>query len=247
MTIPDAAVDGTRFIGHRVLRPRQQVEDHIRNAILSGSLKSGERLPSEAELARQFDVSRTTVREALRSLSTENLIRKIPGAGGGSFVRSVDHSSLTEALGESMSNLLALGNIDFEEVALVRQHLEVPAVRLAATHRSPDDLAHLQDIVARQKVISVEDPTVPELDKDFHGTIANASGNRVLASLIVAVHRETEPVHYLDLSPEVGRNTVKQHQKIVRAIAAQDPEAAELAMIEHLTYLRKHFVAYRKK
>lgn len=247
MSITHSAVDGARFTGHRVLRPRQQVEDHIRGAILSGSLKSGERLPSEAELARQFDVSRTTVREALRSLSTENLIRKIPGAGGGSFVRSVDHSSLTDALGESMSNLLALGNIDFEEVALVRQHLEVPAVRLAAEHRSPEDLAHLQDIVARQKVISIEDPTVPELDKDFHGTIANASGNRVLASLIVAVHRETEPVHYLDLSPEVGRNTVKQHQKIVRAIAAQDADAAELAMIEHLTYLRKHFVAYRKK
>lgn len=239
-------VAGEVFTGQKVLRPRQQVEDHIRTAILSGRLKSGERLPSESELARQFDVSRTTVREALRSLSTQNLIRKTPGAGGGSFVRSVDHSSLGDALGESMSNLLALGNIEFEEVALVRQHLEVPSVRLAAEHRSAEDLRRLQEIVARQKVISVEDPDVPALDKDFHGTIANASGNRVLASLVVALHRETEPVHYLDLSPEVGRNAVKQHQKILRAIAAQDPDTAELAMIEHLSYLRKHIVAYRR-
>lgn len=236
-----------KAIGTKVVRPRQQVEEQIKTAILSGTLRSGERLPAEAELARQFEVSRTTVREALRSLSTQNLITKVPGAGGGSFVRSIDHRSLRTVLVDSVHNLLALGSIEFEEVALVRQHLEVPAVRLAAVNRSDDDLQTLREIVGLQRSISVDDPRVPALDEQFHGAIARASGNRVLASFVSALHIETEPVHYLDLSSEVGRTTVRQHQKIVRAIADRDPDAGEAAIIDHLTYLRKHLLAFRQR
>jgi len=140
---------------------------------------------------------------------------------------------------------LALGRIEFEEVALVRQHLEVPAARLAATHRTEADLRLLRDIVKRQKSISVDDPAVPELDAQFHTAIAKASGNRVLASFVAALHGQTEPVRYLDLSPEVGTTTVRQHQAIVNAIAASDDAAAETAIVEHLTYLREHLLAYR--
>ncbi|WP_084828304.1 FadR/GntR family transcriptional regulator [Streptomyces griseoflavus] len=232
-----------KLIGQKVLRPREQVEEKIRAAILSGELRSGERLPSEAELARQFDVSRTTVREALRSLVSQKLIDKTPGVGGGSFVRSVDHQSLGNLLQESLHNLLQLGNLRVEEVAMLRQYLEVPAARLAAQHRSDEDLAGLQDIVERQKTISVDDPDVPDLDARFHAAIAKASGNRLLASFVHALHRETEPVHYLDLSPEVGRTTVRQHQKIVKAIAASDPDSAEKAVNEHLVYLREHVLS----
>jgi GntR family transcriptional repressor for pyruvate dehydrogenase complex len=229
-----------KVIGQKVLRPREQVEEKIRAAILSGELRSGERLPPESELARQFDVSRTTVREALRSLVTQNLIDKMPGVGGGNFVRSVDHRSLGNLLQESLHNLLQLGSLRADEVAMVRQYLEAPSARLAAEHRSEEDLASLRKIVDQQKTISVDDPEVPELDARFHAAIAKASGNRVLASFVHALHRETEPVHYLDLNPEVGRRTVRQHQKIVKAIAASDPDAAERAVIEHLTYLREH-------
>lgn len=235
-----------KTIGTKVLRPRQQVEDQIKAAILSGALRGGDRLPGEVELARQFEVSRTTVREALRSLSTQNLIVKTPGAGGGSFVRSADHSSLRSTLVDSVHNLLALGSIAFEEVAIVRQHLEVPAVRLAAVNRTEEDLQELHEILDLQKSISVDDRSVPALDERFHGAIARASGNRVLASFVSALHIETEPVHYLDLSPEVGRTTVRQHQQIVRAIANQDPDAGEQAMIEHLTYLREHLLVYHQ-
>lgn len=233
-----------KVIGRKVLRPRQQVEEQIRAAILSGELRGGERLPSEAELARQFDVSRTTVREALRSLTTQNLITKVPGAKGGSFVSTVDYRSLGAVLADSMTNLLTLGRIEFEEVANVRQLLEVPSARLAAAARTEGDLETLRGIVERQRTISVDDPQVPALDEQFHITIGRASGNRVLASFVAALHHSTEPVSYLDLSPEVGRTTVVQHQQIVKAIAARDPDAAEVAIIEHLTYLREHITAY---
>lgn len=239
--------DGLRHIGRKVLRPRQQVEDRVRSAILSGELRSGERLPSEAELARQFDVSRNTVREALQGLATQNLIKKVPGAGGGSFVRSVDYESLGTVLSESMQSLLALGRIEFEEVAQVRQHLEVPAVRLAAARRTEEDVEKLRGIVDSQKSISIEDPGVPELDARFHTEIAKVSRNRVLAAFVAALHQQTEPVGYLDLSPEVGQMTVRQHGAIVAAIAEGDADAGERAIIEHLTYLRQNLLAYEQE
>ena len=237
----------SRVIGQKVLRPREQVEESLRNTILSGELKSGDMLPPEAELARQFNVSRTTLREALRSLTTQGLIYKIPGSRGGNFVQSVDHHALGSVVIESVHNLLTLGSIEFSEVAEVRQYLEVPAVRLAAIHRTEEDLQQLRDIVKQQKTASVDDPAVPKLDEQFHSLIAKASSNRVLASFVAALRHETEPVHYLDLSPDVGRATVRQHQAILDAIAAQDPDAGEKAIIEHLTYLREHIADHVRK
>ncbi len=241
----DRVTPQSRVIGTRVVRPRQQVEDTLRAAILSGELKSGEMLPPETELARQFSVSRTTLREALRSLVSQRLILKVPGAHGGNIVQSVNSSALGGVVIEAMENLLAIGSIDFTEVALVRRYLEVPAVRQAALHRSAEDLAELRSIVEEQKTISVDDPEVGELDARFHTRIAEASNNRVLTSLVQALHRATEPVNYLDLSPEVGRDTVRQHQAILRAIEEGDDDRAEQAIVEHLDYLREHIVAHR--
>lgn len=235
-----AGTPAPKIIGQRVLRPRGQVEEEIRSAIFSGRVASGEKLPSESELARQFEVSRTTVREALRALVSQGLIVKTPGIKGGSFVQSVDHRSLAALLQESLHHRLLLGSLRAEEVAMVRQYLEVPAARLAAEYRTDEDLATMRAIVERQKTSTIEDPEVPELDAQFHAQVAAASGNRVLAAFVHALHRETEPVHYLDLSPEVGGTTVRQHQAIVKAIAARDADAAELAIIEHLSYLRAH-------
>ncbi|PBI91926.1 Pyruvate dehydrogenase complex repressor [Rhodococcus erythropolis] len=235
-----------KTIGQAVMRPRQQVEETIKTAILSGELKSGEMLPPEAELARQFSVSRTTLREALRVLTSQHLITKVPGARGGNFVQSVDYRSLGTVMTESVDNLMALGSIRFDEVADVRQQLEIPAVRLAATSRSEEDLDKLSEIVRKQKTASVDDPEIPDLDRQFHTLIAKASGNRVLASFVAALHHATEPVHYLDLSPAVGRETVRQHAAILRAIKNQNPDAAEKAIVEHLTYLRRHILAHRE-
>jgi GntR family transcriptional regulator, transcriptional repressor for pyruvate dehydrogenase complex len=245
MTVDARKRTDRKVIGQAVLRPRQQVEESIRGAILSGELKSGEMLPPEAELARQFNVSRTTLREALRVLSSQHLIVKVPGARGGNFVQSVDYQSLGLVMTESVDNLLTLGSIEFTEVADVRRHLEVPAVRLAAEHRSAEDLADLSEIVRRQKAGSVDDPDIPDLDRQFHTLIAQASGNRVLAALVAALHHATEPVHYLDLKPEVGRETVRQHAAILRAIEKQDADAGQQAIIDHLNYLRRHILAHQ--
>ncbi|SDG82424.1 DNA-binding transcriptional regulator, FadR family [Microbacterium pygmaeum] len=246
MDIDDAISNGasqSRIIGQKVLRPRQQVEELLRKAILSGQVRATERLPAETELARQFSVSRPTIREALSALESQGLIFKVPGAGGGSFVQTVDHHALGQVVQESMHNLLSLGSVSFAEVSMVRQYLEVPAVALAAINRTDDDLEELDTIMEEQRTRSVDDPMIADLDARFHIAIARMSGNRILASLVYALHSESEPVSYLDLSPDVGRETFAQHRSIVKAIAAGDPLAGEVAIAEHLTYLREHLKA----
>jgi DNA-binding FadR family transcriptional regulator len=239
------AVPAINMIGHSVLRPGEQVQEAIKGAIAAGKLKSGEMLPPEIELARQFGVSRATIREALRVLSTQHLIRRVPGTRGGNFVQAADYSALGVAVSDSVGNLMAMGQVDFREVSEFRQQLEVTVVRLAAKNRGQADLDELHTVTERQKSISVDDPLVPELGRRFHARIGQASGNRALASLVAALHSATESVSYVELSPKVGRDSLKQHQAILRAIEAQDADAGETAIIEHLSYLRKHLIANR--
>lgn len=236
-------MQAAKLIGTKVLRPRQQVEDQIRAAILSGALRSGDRLPGELELAQQFGVSRTTVREALRSLVTRGLIEKTPGAGGGSFVRSADPSALRSALAESMHTLLTLGSIELDEVCVVRQHLEELAVRLAAAHRTEDDLSELRRLLDAQESTSVEDPGLASMEEQFHRTVARASGNRILSPLVSALPVRDEPLAQSETSPEAGRTAVRQHRRIVQAIEDGDPDSAADALTEHVTYLRDNGLA----
>jgi GntR family transcriptional repressor for pyruvate dehydrogenase complex len=223
-----------------VLRPRQQVENQLRSAILSGTFGRGDRLPSETQLAEQLRVSRATVREALRSLTQAGLIRKESGAKGGSFVEDFDHHTLGNLLVERLSNTLELGSITYAEVGAFRNILEVPTVRLAAEHRGEMHLSALRDVVEHEKTAVVTDPAIPDYNREFHTILADASGNRLLAAFVAALHRVAHPLEYIETSPEVGRRAVIHHIDIVAAVAAQDADAAAEAMQKHLDYLRDH-------
>ena len=228
------------FRPERVSRPREQVESQIRKAILTGTFQKGDRLPSEAELAKEFAVSRSTIREALRSLSTSGLISTSPGASGGSFVEGVDHRSLGTRFGESVQNIVQLGTLSYSEVAELRAMLEIPSARLAALNRKEEHLERLHDILDREKSVDVSDPAVPDLNVAFHQIVADASGNRLLAALISALHQVTSPLGYIETSPDLGRKSVIQHLQIVSAIRDGDAVMAVSAMEAHLHYLSEH-------
>src|SRR5215213_2320508 len=228
------------FKPDRVRRPREQVELQIRSAILAGDFKAGDRLPSEAELAKGFAVSRSTVREALRALVTAGLISTSPGATGGSFVEGIDHHALAERFGESVANVVQLGTLTYAEVAEVRRMLEIPSARLAARNHTDEHIERLRDIIDREKSTTVTDPAVPGLNAAFHQALAEASGNRMLAALVSALHRVTRPLTYIETSPELGRESVIHHLRIVSAIRKRDEDEAVAAMEDHLAYLREH-------
>ncbi|MER5435811.1 FadR/GntR family transcriptional regulator [Streptomyces sp. NPDC002588] len=219
------------------------MEQQIRDAILEGHFAQGEKLPPETELARQFGVSRPTVREALGALVSAGLIRKIPGMAGGSFVNTVTPDSLSRMLSESVDTILRLGALDVPELTEVRRVLEVPAARMAARHRTEEHLGKLRSIVERQRTTTIDDPDIPGYDLAFHTTIGQASGNRLLAAFIAAVHDATHPAQFLDVTEEVGRRTVKQHMMILGAIESGNAEAAAEAMQSHLEYVLRYSTA----
>jgi DNA-binding FadR family transcriptional regulator len=237
MSTKTSGKGGSAFKPEPVRRPREQVETQLREAIFQGVFEQGGKLPSETDLAERFSVSRATVREALRSLASTGLISKVPGAAGGSFVNSFDHASFSVSLVQSMDNILRLGSISYEEVAKVREMLEVPSAELAAKHRGKECLDRLDGLLAREKVVSVGDPEVPDLDVEFHSTIAAASGNRVLEAFVTALHRVMRPVLFVTISDEAGRTTVRQHRAIVKAIRSGKAEDSGNAMRRHLRYL----------
>jgi DNA-binding FadR family transcriptional regulator len=230
------------FSPHPVTRPRAQVEEQIREAILLGQFAQGEKLPPETELAQQFGVSRPTVREALGSLVSAGLIRKVPGVAGGSFVNTVTPDSLAASISESMSTVMRLGALHVRELTQVRRVLEVPAARMAAENRTDQQVEQLWSIVQRQRTTTIDDPDIPAYDLAFHTTVGHASGNRLLAALVSALHDATHPAQYLEVTPAVAKKTVRQHMDIVRALETGRPDEAQQAMDDHLAYVLQYSI-----
>lgn len=246
MSIETTGDASQSFKAHQVTRPRAQVEHQLKEAILSGQFAQGDKLPPETELAGQFGVSRPTVREALGGLVSAGLIRKVPGVSGGSFVNSVTTDSLSQMLTESVDTILRLGSVNIRELTDLRRALEIPAARLAAQYRSDAHTEKLRSIVERQRTTTIDDPRIPVYDLAFHSTVGQASGNRLLAAFIASVHDATHPAQYLEVTPEVGRRTVKQHMAIVAAIEAGNAASAAEAMETHLDYVLRYSNDYPK-
>jgi DNA-binding FadR family transcriptional regulator len=221
-----------------VRRAYEQVADQLRGMIASGSLKPGARLPLENELARDFGVSRATVREALRALSAQQLIRTSKGPGGGNFVTLPTVKNISEYVGSSLALLTEAQTVTLEEFLEVRELVEVRAARLAALRRSEADLARLQAAIPPEP----HRPWTPEqyaFDRGFHAGVVAASGNALLqiaAQPIFSVLQEKfeRPA----VSRKMQRGIDEQHRELAAAIAAADAPLAEETMRAHLDYLR---------
>ncbi len=146
----------------RVLKAYEQIAEQLRELIASGKLSPGERLPNEGNLARQFGVSRATVRESLRVLTAQNLIRTAKGSGGGSYVTlpTVDH--LSEFLRANFDLLTASQDVSLDDFLEIRMLLEVPAARLAAERRDAGLLERLHATIPEEPLkLTTQDQFVP--------------------------------------------------------------------------------------
>ena len=225
----------------RVRKAYEQVYDQLRDLIIRGELPRGERLPGEIVLARQFGVSRGTVREALRALEAHNLIRTAKGASGGSFVTlpTVDHVS--EFLEANISLLSEANDVTLEEFLETRRLLEVFAARQCALRRDDDDLARLREtILENPDELGTEQRYV--YNQQFHTAVLDAAGNtllRIAAQPIFSVlqtnlSRET-------MSPRFPARVNDDHRSILEAIEAGDGDAAAEEMRKHLAYLSRTY------
>jgi GntR family transcriptional regulator, transcriptional repressor for pyruvate dehydrogenase complex len=207
----------------------QEIVDQIQQQILSGALKPGDQIPAERDLAERFGVSRTAVREAIKSLTEKGLIEVFVGRG--TFVTNLSPDRVVE----SMTLLLRNEPHNIASLQEARELLEVPTARLAAMRRSDAHVARLRAISAE---LEEEHSISARLDGDteFHVEVARATGNPVLVLLsqtIVALLR-TERLYRDDFDMTRLPAALADHRDIVDAIADGDPDRAAHAMSDHL-------------
>ena len=212
-----------------------QVVAHVRTLIESGSLRPGDRLPAERDLAVEIGVSRPTVRAGLRALAAMGVVQSRHGSG--TYIPQGP-----PVLGsEPLSFLAALHGFTREEMFEARRILEVGAAGLAAERATPDQIATIAEEVTGL-FASMEDPQGFLVhDVKFHQTVAVASGNQIVTSLVGMVselyyaHRRETAARASDRNL---RDAAEMHRRIYQAIRARDPEAARHAMAEHLAHAR---------
>ena len=225
----------------------EEVADAIRTYMLAKGLQPGDRLGREEDLAREFGVSRPTLREALRVLSSSYLIRASKGPGGGIFVAATPEQGIGRLLTDSVASMLSAQSIDIDELLETRMLLEVPLAGLAAQRATDADIARLKDVLAGAAGREDDQKAVLALDTALHRLVAEIAGNRLAASFMEWVGEVLQPsLHELVQPAVVDSVVVEQHKDVVRAIERGDPTAAERAMREHLVYLHDLVTAIRR-
>lgn len=224
----------------RVRKAYEQVYDQLRELIMTGELARGERLPNEAILAREFGVSRGTVREALRVLAAQNLIRTAKGAGGGSFVTlpTVDH--ISEFLRLNISLLSESEDVTLDEFLEARHLLEVFAAKLAAERRRPEDLEVMRATLHDPSELTPEEQYVQ--NKNFHTAVVTSSRNTLLKIATQPIYSVLQTnLDRSHIPPSFPGQVEHDHRAILEAIESRDAELAERLMHEHLVFLREMY------
>jgi GntR family transcriptional regulator, transcriptional repressor for pyruvate dehydrogenase complex len=234
------AMGSVSFSPTPVMPPVDQVRVAILRAIADGQLQPGDRLPSEVEQARGFRVSRTSVREALRSLAEMGLVRTVQGRGGGSFVNRVDSTPVARNLGEAMDVLLHLDAINLGELLEARRALEGICARLATERRSRRHIDAMGDVVAAAQDPALSIEAWLELDVRFHREVALSAENRVLIVPLSALHTIVQPRLNATIKPLIRREEIDaEHGAILAAISDRDAAAAVAAVERHIDHLER--------
>jgi len=210
-----------------------KVAEQLTEAIVSRQIRAGERLPSERELGDKFKVSRTVIREAVRSLAARGLVRVTSGRGV-----EVNEFGAGGGVADSM-RLLVRGHegLDYGKVNEVRGAVEVQVAGLAAQRAKPEDLKLLNSICDdHQRSLEAGDFTAAaELDFQFHRELTRTSGNELLLAMLDSIADVLREVRNQSMTePHVGEDGLRAHRKILKAVSSGKPEAARAAMSDHL-------------
>jgi len=214
--------------------PVDLIISQIRDLISSGKISPGDKLPAERKLAEHLGVSRNQVREAINKLQFYGIVKVQPQSG--TTVTGIGIVAL-EGL---ISDILKIENADFKSLVDTRILLEKEATKLAALHRTTDDLIQLNLALDNyEKKLSETDSAVEE-DLLFHIKIAEASKNNVLKSLMMIITPDivNNFIQYKICNVSTNNQTFKEHRDILDMIANQDTEGAVKAMDIHLSGIK---------
>ena len=217
----------------------EQIAREIRRYVERERLRPGDRIGTEHELAREFGVSRPTLREGLRRLDGSHLIRVQKGRAGGVFVENTPGAGIGRHVSESIAAMLESESVTLCELLEARMFLEVPLAGLAAQLA---DEATVTALVAAIADASGRDPASDEFrlaDGRFHQTIAIAAGNELLVTFTSWILDVLQPSLIAHVGHAVdGGEIIEQHRAILRAIRRHQRTAAERAMRQHIEYMQ---------
>ena len=213
----------------------EQIIQQIEQRILNGDLKVGDRLPPERELAEQFGVSRTAVREAVKALRQKGLVEIQPGRG--TFITN----GASHVVRDSFSLLMRIGGTDGSaNLVEVREIIEPEIAALAAARANEDHIAAMREAVATMDAALQDPDKFIEADLDFHLALAEATQNALIPALIDSIvdllRVQRARIFRVEGGPQRGQ---VHHKRILKAIVKRDSEAARKAMRAHLRQVRE--------
>lgn len=204
----------------------QVVYDYIEHLVISGSIKPGERLPSESKLGETLNVSRVSVRAGIEKLSAIGLVSK--RKGGGSYVNQPNVENYLTVFTPTI-----LHNTDFHELLDIRRVLDTLSVELAAKIITDKEISDLRAIV--EAMTDYDDANAFfELDRKFHLSISKYSKNRFLLNIQTMIWDVIEQSQRLSYDTVANHNRLIEHQMILEALAAHDVSKAREHIISHL-------------
>jgi GntR family transcriptional regulator, transcriptional repressor for pyruvate dehydrogenase complex len=209
-----------------------KVAEQLTEAIVSKQIRAGERLPSERELSDQFKVSRTVIREAVRSLAARGLVRVTSGRG-------VEVNEFGSGGVAASMRLLVRGHegLDYGKVNEVRTAVEVQVAGLAAQRARPQDLERLRQICdGHQRSLEQGDLVgASELDFQFHRELTRCADNELLLAMLDSVGEVLREIRHQSMTePHVGEEGLRAHRRILKSVSSGNPQAARDAMSDHL-------------
>ncbi len=226
----------------REVRKKKAHEDivkQIRSLVEKKRLKQGEKLPPERDLSEIFKVSRATVREAIFSLETMNLVRRRQGDG----------TYITAARGEDLVQPMALSLLhekdDLIDIFSLRKLIEPEVAHLASENAQSEDIQNLEKILREQGREVNRKRSALRIDAEFHHALAQTARNRIFERLLMAVMDLLAKTReqYLQ-TEERSRSSLEGHREILAAIRAGNGRKARLAMRQHLERVEK--ISFRK-
>lgn len=207
----------------------------LEKQILEGQLKVGSHLPGERDLATQYQVSRTAVREALRTMAAQGLIESSVGAGPKSGTYLTGQSS--KALGSLLRMYVALEQFEVEDIVEARVMFERHSARLAAKNCGPEDAERLRALLVKMEEPELSLDDFNELDTQYHIEISRLANNALITELTSAIRQSLAgPIRTASINMEnydrFQRNLFHQHREVCAAIIRGD-EAAAGSLIEN--------------
>lgn len=215
----------------------ERVAEHIEKRIMEGELRKGDRLPTERELAEQFQVSRTAVREAMKNLAQKGLINMRPGRG--TIVIDGAHEAMQNSI--SLMMKLKLGEVGgSDSLVEFRVILETEIAALAAARATEKEISAMRDAISVMDESLHDADAFINADNAFHEALAQATQNALILilinSIVYLLSEQRKQIFEIEGGPQRGQI---HHRRILESVIRRDPEAARSAMRSHLQQVRE--------